>query len=77
MSELAMTNTPVDLPDPLLEPTVSLERAARILGIGRTLAYELARTGRFPVPLLKCGNRYRVPTASLLDALGLGGHVGG
>ena len=64
------------LPDPLLEPTVDVERAAVLLGIGRTSAYELAKTGRFPVPLLMCGHRYRVPTAPLLDALGLRGRAG-
>jgi excisionase family DNA binding protein len=64
------------LPDPLLEPTIDVERAASLLGIGRTKAYELARAGRFPVPLLACGRRYRVPSAPLLDALGLSSRVG-
>jgi hypothetical protein len=74
--ERTLNEPPVALPDPLLEPTVGVERAAKILGIGRTKAYDLAKTGRFPVPLLECGHRYRVPTAPLLDALGLRGCAG-
>lgn len=72
----AMAEDPLVLPDPFLEPTITLERAAKILGIGRTKAYELAKTGRFPVPVLTCGHRYRVPSAPLLDTLGLGGRAG-
>ena len=45
--------------------------AARALGIGRTLAFDLAKRGEFPVRLLKIGNQYRVPTAELRRVLGI------
>lgn len=60
-----------DIPDPRQKPSLSLEEAAHLFGIGRTLAYELARHGEFPVPVLRFGRRYRVPTAPVLSALGL------
>jgi excisionase family DNA binding protein len=43
--------------------TLSIEEAAEALGIGRGLAYELARTGGLPV--LKLGRRIVVPKAQL------------
>ena len=54
-----------------LPASVSLLEAARALGIGRTSAYNLARLGQFPCPLIKVGALYRVPTAGLLQLLGL------
>lgn len=54
-----------------LPAAVDLLTAARALGIGRTKAQELARTGAWPTPLLKLGSQYRVPTAHLLLLLGL------
>ena len=52
-----------------LGPTTDLTTAAEILGISRSAAYKLARRGAFPVPLLKVGAVYRVPTAPLLAAV--------
>ncbi|MHB1445425.1 MAG: helix-turn-helix domain-containing protein [Acidimicrobiales bacterium] len=43
--------------------TVSVEEAARILGISRALAYELAR--RRELPVLRLGRRLVVPAARL------------
>ena len=54
-----------------LPASVSLLEAARALGIGRTSAYNLARRGEFPCPLIKVGALYRIPTAGLLRLLGL------
>ena len=45
--------------------------AAAVLGIGRTTAYELVRTGRWPTPVLRLGSRIRVPTAALRELLSL------
>jgi hypothetical protein len=45
--------------------------AGAIFKIGRTRCYEMARDGSFPVPVLKIGNEYRVPTAPILRLLGL------
>jgi len=58
-----------------LPPMLDLMTAAGLLGIGRTTAYQLARTGAFPVPLLRIGASYKVPTAPVLDLLGLQRHA--
>ena len=50
--------------------TLSIEEASAELGIGRTLGYELARSGQFPVPVLRLGRLYRVPAAELHRLLG-------
>lgn len=65
--------------DPSFEPqTFTVEEAARILRIGRTSAYALARQwrttrGRTSLPVLELGRTLRVPRAALahlLDAPG-------
>lgn len=65
----------MSLPDPTKEPTVSVPRAAALLGIGRDNAYAMVASGSFPVPVLALGERplLRIPTAPLLDLLGLNG----
>jgi hypothetical protein len=45
--------------------------AARAIGAGRTAAYEMAQDGTWPTRLLRVGSRYRVPTAELLEILGI------
>jgi Helix-turn-helix domain len=45
--------------------------AAKILGIGRTKAYELARHGEFPCLVIRVGDLYRVSTSGLLRLLGI------
>ena len=54
-----------------LPAAVDLETAGRPFGIGRTKAHELARSGQFPVPVLRLGRTYRVPTAPILELLGI------
>ena len=54
-----------------LPPVLTLETAASILGIGRTLAYAMAADDRFPVPVFRAGTAYRVPAAPLLRFLGI------
>jgi hypothetical protein len=54
-----------------LPVVISLEMAARAIGIGRDRAYALARTGRFPVRILPGrGGRYRISKADPLAYLG-------
>jgi excisionase family DNA binding protein len=48
--------------------TLSITEAAAVLGIGRTLAYELARTGELPT--LRLGRRLVVPRHALERMLG-------
>jgi len=50
--------------------TTDVETAASILGFGRTKAYELAKSGDFPVRLLRIGRRYVVPVPAILRLLG-------
>jgi hypothetical protein len=45
--------------------------AAKILGIGRTTAYALARANRFPVKVIRVGRRYVVSVADLLAVMGV------
>jgi excisionase family DNA binding protein len=52
-------------------PTLSVHEAGELLGIGRTTAYALARADDFPVPVLRVGSQYRIPTAPLLALLGI------
>ena len=54
-----------------LPAVTDLVTAGRALGIGRTRAYELARAGQFPCPVIRVGGTWRVPTAGLLAVLGL------
>jgi hypothetical protein len=54
-----------------LPVVIDLVTAGRALGIGRTRAFELARRGTFPAPLLRVGATWRVPTAPLLKMLGI------
>jgi predicted DNA-binding transcriptional regulator AlpA len=53
-----------------LPTVVDLPTAGRMLGIGRSAAYELVRTGQWPTPVLRLGRLIRVPTAPLLELLG-------
>ncbi len=54
-----------------LPPTLDLREAAALLGISRTAAYELVRSGTWPTPVLRLGYRIKIPTAPLLTLLGL------
>ncbi|MEU4691903.1 DNA-binding protein [Actinoplanes sp. NPDC023714] len=54
-----------------LGAVTDLPTAARIFGLGRSLAYDLARTDQFPALVIRAGTRYRVPIAGILTALGL------
>ncbi|GAA1353757.1 DNA-binding protein [Streptomyces beijiangensis] len=51
--------------------TVSVETAARALGIGKSKAYELLRRDEFPVRTLKLGEVVKVPTGALWEVLGV------
>lgn len=47
--------------------TVSIPEAGKILGIGTSKAYALAKSGDFPIRVLKLGKQLRV-SISQLDA---------
>jgi excisionase family DNA binding protein len=47
--------------------TLTIEEAARILGVGRSKAYEFARTGK--IPAIRLGHKLLVPKAALEEFL--------
>ena len=52
-----------------LPPVVDVATAAVVLGLGRSAAYELVRTGNWPTPIIRLGRFIRVPTRPLLDLI--------
>jgi excisionase family DNA binding protein len=52
-----------------LPPTISVEHAARLLGLSRSAAYRAAANGQLPT--ISFGRRLLVPTSRLLEMLGL------
>lgn len=66
-----MRQTRQVLPDPATEPTVSMARAAEILGISVRHTYVLAERGELPV--IRLGRSYRVPTQRFLTKYGFSG----
>ncbi|MFC8723798.1 DNA-binding protein [Streptomyces bacillaris] len=71
MTQLAGAATPSITTRDLLDlpPTTDVETAARALGIGRTHAYNLARTDAFPCGVIRAGRSFRVVTADLQRVL--------
>ena len=57
--------------------TTDLRTAAAILSIGETKAYQLAKSNKFPVPLIRPGGRYVVPVQPILALLGYAPAAGG
>jgi excisionase family DNA binding protein len=51
-----------------LPPTISVEHAARLLGVSRSSAYRAAASGQLPT--ISFGRRLLVPTSRLLEMLG-------
>jgi Helix-turn-helix domain len=62
---------PVTISQLRASATVDLMTAARALGLGRTKAYELAKREQFPCRVIRIGEHYRIPTAGLLELLGV------
>ena len=56
------------IPDPTREPTITVERAAAVLGVGRRTAYAAAERGE--LPSVRVGRCIRVPTARFLRQYG-------
>lgn len=51
--------------------TLSVGKAAELIGISRSSAYQAARNGNFPTKIIQIGGRYVVPTKPLLELLGV------
>ncbi|WP_307869010.1 DNA-binding protein [Umezawaea beigongshangensis] len=62
MTEAEVRALPVSIPLPV---------ANRVLGLGRSKGYTLARSGQYPVRVLRVGTGYRVVTAELRTLLGI------
>jgi excisionase family DNA binding protein len=56
------------LPDPKSRPTLSVQEAGRVLGVGQKAAYEAVRRG--DIPSIHVGRLIRIPTQKLLVLLG-------
>ncbi|WP_433724544.1 helix-turn-helix domain-containing protein [Actinoplanes sp. CA-051413] len=64
------TDSPSDIEElKALGAITDVVTAGKFLGISRNTAYRLARRGEFPIPLIRVGAQYRVPTAALIVAL--------
>lgn len=51
--------------------SVDLRTAARAFAVCPATAYRLIHLGRFPCTVVRLGHQYRIPTASLMRALGV------
>jgi predicted DNA-binding transcriptional regulator AlpA len=54
-----------------LDAAVDIPTAGKCFRLGKSTAYELARAGKFPVPVLPLGKSFRVTRASILAYLGI------
>lgn len=50
-------------------PTITVEEAGQLLGLGKTASYDAVHRG--DIPHIRIGRRILVPTAKLREALGL------
>lgn len=48
-----------------LPALLDVPTAATVLGIGRSLAYQLVQTDQWPTPVLRIGRLIKIPTAPL------------
>jgi hypothetical protein len=55
-----------------LPAVMDVPQAARLLGIGRTLAYELVRTDKWPTPVIRVGRLIRIPSGPLIELMSTG-----
>lgn len=51
---------------------LDVSEAAQMLGIGRTLAYELVRTNRWPTPVIRVGRLIKIPYEPLREFVSTG-----
>lgn len=57
-------------PKPSFNPSMlTVPEAADLLGIGRTLAYDLVRRGQWPTPVVRIGRLIKVPSGPVFQLL--------
>jgi excisionase family DNA binding protein len=49
--------------------TLNIEAAGKMLGVSRSVAYELARHNRLPVPVIRLGRRMVISKRALEEVL--------
>jgi excisionase family DNA binding protein len=54
-----------------LPVAITLDDANRALGVGRSNGYAMAKTGEYPIPVLRLGRAYRCKRSDLLAYLGI------
>lgn len=62
---------PLTVDEMRARPTVTIREAAAFLGVSADTLYEAAARGETPWPILRLGRRLLVPTAPLLESLGI------
>ena len=55
-----------------LPPMLTVVQAAAIMGIGRTFAYELVRTGQWPTPIIHMGRLIKIPSGPIVELMTTG-----
>jgi excisionase family DNA binding protein len=55
-----------------LPAALTVVQAARLLGIGRSSAYQAVKSGAWPTRVLRIGRTIRIPCAEVLALLGIG-----
>ncbi len=58
-----------------LPALLDVPEAGRVLGIGRSLAYELVRRGEWPTAVLRVGRLIKIPSGPLVRLIETGGDV--
>lgn len=64
--------TSANIPRTAMPAVLDVPQAARLLGIGRTLAYELVRTDQWPTPVIRVGRLIKIPSAPLIELISTG-----
>ncbi len=54
-----------------LPAALTVIQAARLLGIGRSSAYQAVKAGTWPTRVLRIGRTIRIPAAEVLALLGI------
>ncbi|MEO6701318.1 MAG: helix-turn-helix domain-containing protein [Jatrophihabitantaceae bacterium] len=68
-----MTQVPLEnANESAMDGMLDVVEAAHLLGIGRTLAYELIRSGEWPTPVVRIGRLIRIPRRALLNFVSTG-----